>query len=123
MLLTQLAQAELPPDGLRGCLKLGGTLWLALILPSRDKPGRCFPLALVTPFAFESYKQADQWCEEAVEDLQAATSGALDADALWRALSSAATQGDVKDDVPQALWTSASPPTPLEQALSDLNSA
>ncbi|RSK41050.1 type VI secretion system-associated protein TagF, partial [Rhodovulum iodosum] len=43
--LARRAAADWPEGGLRATLTLGGASLTALILPSRDRAGRAFPLA------------------------------------------------------------------------------
>ncbi len=72
-----------PPGGLRFRLPSGGRLAAGVIVPSRDKAGRHFPLSLLlladgdlTPL------QIDPWCDTALA-LEPET---LAADDLWHAL-------------------------------------
>ncbi|WP_299196525.1 TagF domain-containing protein [uncultured Tateyamaria sp.] len=120
-LLAKLATADLPEDGLRASLCFENQMWLALILPSFDAPGRFFPLAVMVPFVDKSFQRAELRCKDLSSIAQSATSGAWDADELLVELP-IVEFGAEMPEVPEAVWTSSTPPTPLAQILSDINS-
>lgn len=121
-LLAKLATADLPADGLRASLFIENRMWLALILPSFDAPGRFFPFAVMVPFMDKSFQEAEARCKELSSIAQSATSGARDADELLVDLPKISELGAEMPEVPEAAWTSSTPPTPLAQVLSDISS-
>ncbi|HEY6919260.1 MAG TPA: type VI secretion system-associated protein TagF, partial [Tabrizicola sp.] len=92
-----------PPGGLRFRLPSGGRLAAGVILPSRDKAGRHFPLSLLlladgdlTP------EQLDPWCDASL----ALRPETLDPDALWLALDALPSPApDGPASGPMQLWT------------------
>lgn len=105
---------EFPPGGLRFRLPSGGRLAVGVILPSRDKAGRHFPLSLLL-LSDENLTpdQVDTWCDEAL----ALGPETLDPDALWHALDklpSPAPHGPASG--PMQLWTPGQSPIPIDPA-------
>ena len=97
-----------PPGGLRFRLPSGGRLAAGVILPSRDKAGRHFPLSLLLLADGDlALPEIDSWCDAALS-LQPET---LDPDALWHALDalrSPIAAGPATG--PMLLWTQGLPP-------------
>lgn len=97
-----------PPGGLRFRLPSGGRLAAGVILPSRDKAGRHFPLSLLLLADGDlAPPQIDPWCDAAL----ALKHEALDPDALWHALDALpfpAPGGPARG--PMQLWTTGQPP-------------
>lgn len=108
-----------PPGGLRATLNIARTSLSALILPSRDRAGRAFPLACCHLPGL-SWAGAEAWCEAALPAARAATDGELNADDLLAAL--AALPAPDLDPPEPGLWTTAPPDPALdaETALAEL---
>lgn len=120
---ADLVRAELPSDGLRACLHLQDRPWLVLLLPSFDAAGRYFPFAILSPFADPSFTAAETRCLAWQALAERAVKGDMDADALLLKLQDLSEEADdLNSPVPEAVWTSETPPTPLGQALAELSS-
>lgn len=92
-----------PPGGLRFRLPSGGRLAAGVILPSRDKAGRHFPLSLLLLADGDlAAQQIDPWCDAAL----ALHPETLAPDDLWQALDAlAAPEPDGRASGPLQLWT------------------
>ncbi|OLS45497.1 type VI secretion-associated protein [Rhodovulum sulfidophilum] len=74
-----------PETGLRATLELGKGTLTALILPSRDRSGRAFPLACCRLPGLD-WDAAEEWCDAALPTARAAVAGALSPGSLGAAL-------------------------------------
>lgn len=117
--LCRIANRRLPDGGLRGQLMIGAQMWLVLVLPSHDRSGRRFPLALLCPFEADDHKTAEEWCNAALAAYEQAAG--QDADGLCAALP-AAPASDAKDPAEDALWTAGQAPARPEVILAQLSS-
>ncbi|ANB35233.1 type VI secretion system protein ImpM [Rhodovulum sulfidophilum] len=109
-----------PRTGLRATLDLEKGTLTALILPSRDRSRRPFPLACCRMPGLD-WEAADRWCDGALPTAQAATAGALSPASLGAALAALPL---LSGDAPEpGLWTAAPPAEedrPVAQILTDL---
>lgn len=117
--LTKIANVALPKDGLRGQIMLGPDMWLVLIVASRDRLGRRFPLALMCPFAINDTDAAETWCNAALAGL--VQKDAQDADKVFASIPSSPTS-DVGEQATDRLWFMGQPPAPPDMVLSQLSS-
>lgn len=113
--LIRLASYTLPATGVRGQIMLGGQMWLVLVVPSRDRAGRLFPLALLCPFAAQDHALADGWCDAALGVLKG-----QDADGLFASLPPPPLND--ASDAEQALWFAGQPASAPDQVLAQLSS-
>ncbi|WP_112316817.1 type VI secretion system-associated protein TagF [Rhodovulum viride] len=109
-----------PDTGLRATLELGKGTLTALILPSRDRSGRAFPLACCRIPGLD-WDAAEEWCDTALPTARAAVAGALSPASLGAALDALPPARGV--DPEPGLWI-ADPPVaenlPVEQILAEL---
>lgn len=112
-----------PPGGLRFRLPSGGRLAAGVILPSRDKAGRHFPLSLLLLADGDlTVPQVDPWCDAAL----ALRPETLAPDDLWLALDALpAPEPASPASGPMQLWTPGHPavttdPSAPEEALRHL---
>ncbi|WP_414898092.1 TagF domain-containing protein [Rhodovulum sp. YEN HP10] len=105
-----------PRTGLRATLDLERGTLTALILPSRDRSGRPFPLACCRMPGL-NWEAADRWCDGALATAQAATAGALSSASLGAAL--AALPLLRSDDPEPGLWV-ADPPAEEERPVAEI---
>ena len=117
--LSKIAHLSLPDDGLRGQITLGFEMWLVLIVSSRDRPGRRFPLALLCPFADDDHAAAENWCDAALVTYR--QNADTNADRLFAALPPAPAE-DGKSQAAEGLWVSGGSPAPLDHIISQLSS-
>ncbi|MDP3195629.1 type VI secretion system-associated protein TagF [Tabrizicola sp.] len=97
-----------PSGGLRFRLPSGGRLAAGVILPSRDKAGRHFPLSLLLLADGDlAPAQIDPWCDAAL----ALHPETLTPDALWQALDALPSPHTIAAaSGPMQLWTPGQPP-------------
>lgn len=96
-----------PPGGLRFRLPSGGRLAAGVILPSRDRAGRHFPLSLLLLADGDlRIQQVDTWCDAAL----ALRPETLAPDDLWQALDAIAAPEPAGPALGQMqLWTPGQP--------------
>ncbi|MDX8352696.1 TagF domain-containing protein [Cognatiyoonia sp. IB215182] len=84
-----IGQETLPDGGLCKNLTLSGTPITAVILPSRDKSGRIFPVVAVIPEPAGEATGMDEWYDQIAALLRDAVSTAIDVDTLLASLPAA----------------------------------
>ena len=121
-LTSQIGQQPLPAGGLRARLTLGGKPIFAVIVASRDKRGRIFPIASVVQDTGQDLQVINQWCDVTAEMLGEAISDATEADTLIQTLPPAPTGPAGSSQRADILWQRDQAPQPLATALAALNS-
>ncbi|MBU3031510.1 type VI secretion system-associated protein TagF [Paracoccus marinaquae] len=101
--LARLPEAW-PEDGLRGLITHGEGVLALLILPSRDKSGRAFPLAAVSWVPQTGQAQVDAWADQILPALRRASRGDLDADDLFALLERQQPPADGTAPSPPLIW-------------------
>jgi type VI secretion system protein ImpM len=96
-----------PVGGLRFRLCSGESAAAGIVLPSRDRVGRRFPLSALLVLSFCPMTGAvDRWCEAALSGVAGALSEGLSADSLWSCLEEIPRPSDEDPDPePLLLWT------------------
>lgn len=111
-----------PEGGLRAMIAHDGQMLALLILPSRDAPGREFPLAAVAAVAETGQPQVDIWADAALPALTQAVAGNLDGDGLIELIGALPLVAGEAPDLP-AIWVIGCDPQPPETLLPQIFSS
>lgn len=117
-----IGQKPLPAGGLRARLTIGGAPYFLVIIASRDKRGRDFPIVTVAPDSGQKLPVVDDWCDLVAKVLGKAISEATNVDALVQALPDLTDETGGKPQGHDILWQRGQTPRPLVPALAAFNS-
>jgi type VI secretion system protein ImpM len=117
-----IGQRSLPAGALRVRLTLGGAPYFAVIIASRDKHGRGFPIVAVASDQGQELPVVDHWCDLSAEMLSEAISDGTEADTLVQALPSLPNETKGEPQTADILWQQGCAPQPLASAIAALNS-
>ncbi|MCK0094134.1 type VI secretion system-associated protein TagF [Yoonia sp. F2084L] len=117
-----IGQQALPAGGLRARLTLGGTSIFAVIMTSRDKRGRIFPIVALARDTGQDMALVDEWCDLVAEMLGEGISDATEADTLVQTLPPPPHETTGDPQRADALWRQGETPQPLAHALASFSS-